>query len=152
MKVALDTNILVYFFNLIRGPSDDAKGAQARHLLLVLGEKVTFVVPTQVYGELYSVAVRFGRNRGEARDMVTEVRARFAEVGSEGETLTQALDLASDHKLQFWDALILNAAADAGCSLLLSEDFQPGFTWRGVTVVNPFAAKMDGRLKRLMAG
>ena len=32
-------------------------------------------------------------------------------------------------------------AADAGCRLLLSEDLQDGFTWRGVTVVDPFADK-----------
>ena len=36
--------------------------------------------------------------------------------------------------------MILNAAADAGCALLLSEDMRPGFAWRGVTVANPFAA------------
>ena len=31
-------------------------------------------------------------------------------------------------------------AAEVGCRLLLSEDMQDGFSWRGVTVVNPFAA------------
>ena len=60
------------------------------------------------------------------------------------------VDLATEHKLQFWDALILNVAADAGCSLLLSEDMQDGFAWRGVTVVNPFAAKMHKRLARIL--
>ena len=37
-----------------------------------------------------------------------------------------------------WDALILTVAADQKCRLLLSEDFQHEFTWRGVTVLNPF--------------
>ncbi|WP_205963481.1 PIN domain-containing protein [Roseicella aquatilis] len=32
------------------------------------------------------------------------------------------------------------SAAEAECRLLLSEDIQDGFTWRGVTVRNPFAA------------
>jgi predicted nucleic acid-binding protein len=50
------------------------------------------------------------------------------------------------------NALILSAAADAGCWLLLSEDLQAGFTWRGVRVVDPFAKKMDVRLKRVMGG
>jgi predicted nucleic acid-binding protein len=50
------------------------------------------------------------------------------------------------------NALILSAAADAGCSLLLSEDLQSGITWRGVRVVDPFAKKMDVRLKRVMGG
>jgi predicted nucleic acid-binding protein len=50
-----------------------------------------------------------------------------------------ALTLASTHQLQFWDALILATAADAGCRILLSEDMSDGFVWRGCTVVNPFA-------------
>jgi len=53
--------------------------------------------------------------------------------------LDAALHLASVHKLRIWDAIILAAAAEADCRLLLSEDMQDGFTWRGVTVVNPFA-------------
>jgi predicted nucleic acid-binding protein len=36
--------------------------------------------------------------------------------------------------------LILAVTAEAGCRVLLSEDMHEGFTWRGVTVVNPFAA------------
>jgi predicted nucleic acid-binding protein len=34
---------------------------------------------------------------------------------------------------------MLAAAAQADCRLLLSEDMQDGFTWRSVTVRNPFA-------------
>jgi predicted nucleic acid-binding protein len=36
--------------------------------------------------------------------------------------------------------VILSAASQAGCRLLLSEDLQDGFTWGGVTVINPFAS------------
>ncbi|MHB8972348.1 MAG: hypothetical protein ACYC3X_15760 [Pirellulaceae bacterium] len=39
--------------------------------------------------------------------------------------------------MQIWDALVLSVAAENHCRLLLSEDFQAGFIWRGVTVVNP---------------
>ena len=53
--------------------------------------------------------------------------------------LQAALDLTVDHQLPMWDALILAVAAGNHCRLLLSEDFHNGFTWRGVTVVNPFA-------------
>jgi hypothetical protein len=51
---------------------------------------------------------------------------------------------------QIGGALILSAAADAGCSLLLSEDSLAGFTWRGVRVVDPFAKTMGARLKRVI--
>jgi predicted nucleic acid-binding protein len=53
--------------------------------------------------------------------------------------MTAALNLASEHRLQIWDAVILSAASSAGCRLLLSEDLQDGFTWNGLTVVNPFS-------------
>lgn len=54
-------------------------------------------------------------------------------------TLTAAYDLVDAHPHQIWDAIILSAAAEAGCGLLLSEDMQDGFVHRGVTVANPFA-------------
>ena len=55
-------------------------------------------------------------------------------------TFSDAVDLATEHKLQIFHAIILTASAEAGCRLLLSEDMQDGFVWRGVTVVNPFVA------------
>jgi predicted nucleic acid-binding protein len=51
------------------------------------------------------------------------------------------MDLSADHGLSIWDAVILSAAAAAGCRLLLSEDMHEGFTGSGVTVTDPFAAK-----------
>lgn len=50
----------------------------------------------------------------------------------------KAAELASIHQLSIWDAVILSAASDSGCRVLLSEDMQHGFTWSGTTVVNPF--------------
>lgn len=62
-----------------------------------------------------------------------------------------AMDLVVEHKFSIWDALVLSVAADAGCRLLLSEDLHEGFTWRGVTIVNPFAPVQHPLLKALMA-
>jgi predicted nucleic acid-binding protein len=64
--------------------------------------------------------------------------------------LSSAIDLAVQHKLRIWDAVILSAASEASCRLLLSEDLQNGFTWRGVTVANPFAAKKHALLAGLL--
>jgi predicted nucleic acid-binding protein len=41
-------------------------------------------------------------------------------------------------KLSFWDALIVAAAAGAGCEALITEDLNPGQVIAGVRVVNPF--------------
>jgi predicted nucleic acid-binding protein len=69
--------------------------------------------------------------------------ARWTDMGSIVPTDTVILDeafaLAARHRLQTYDAIILAAAAEAGCDILYSEDMQHGFVWRGVEVVNPFA-------------
>jgi predicted nucleic acid-binding protein len=54
--------------------------------------------------------------------------------------LLAAIELATQHRLGIWGAVILAGAAAAGCRFLLSEDMQSGFTWSGVTVTDPFSA------------
>ena len=66
--------------------------------------------------------------------------------------LSRAVDVAVDHQLATWDAVVLAAAAEAGCRVLLSENMQDGFTWGGVTIVNPFAPSPHRLLDDLMAG
>jgi predicted nucleic acid-binding protein len=61
-----------------------------------------------------------------------------------------AADVATDHQLGIWDAVILSTASEAGCRLLLSEDMQEGFTWGGVTVTNPFASVQHELLAALL--
>jgi predicted nucleic acid-binding protein len=61
-----------------------------------------------------------------------------------------AADLATDHHFSIWDAVILSAASQSGCRLLLSEDLERGFTWAGVTVVNPFASPQHALLQALL--
>jgi predicted nucleic acid-binding protein len=62
---------------------------------------------------------------------------------STGQALLGALDLSTEHGLPTFDALILSVAAEAQCRYLLSEDFQNGFTYRGVTILNPFTETLN---------
>jgi predicted nucleic acid-binding protein len=64
--------------------------------------------------------------------------------------MTAAADLATDRHFAIWDAVILAAASQGGCRYLLSEDLQDGFTWGGVTVLNPFAAPRLALLNSLL--
>jgi len=78
--------------------------------------------------------------------------ARDAElIDTNATVFDAALDLASDHGVPIFDAVILAAAVEARCDLLLSEDFHDGFAWRGVVVTNPFGETPDPRLARLLA-
>jgi len=76
-----------------------------------------------------------------ARDAIMSWADSFEVADSSWSSFQSAIDLAIDHGLQIWDALIMAVAAENHCRLLLSEDLQNGFTWRGLTVVNPFAAE-----------
>jgi predicted nucleic acid-binding protein len=62
-----------------------------------------------------------------------------------------AADLAVTHQLGIWDAVILCAAAEADCHLLLSEDMQDGFIWQGVTIANPFGRSKHPLLQALLS-
>ncbi len=146
MKIALDTNVLAYG----EGVNDAEKRDAVLELLRNLPEG-SAVIPVQVLGELFNVLVRkAGRSRAEARDALLAWRDTFPTVETTPEVMLAAVDLATDHHFTIWDAVILAAASQAGCRLLLSEDLQDGFTWGGVTVVNPFAAPRHPMLNSLL--
>jgi predicted nucleic acid-binding protein len=110
------------------------------------------VLPVQTLGELYNVLVRKARRRPvRARDAVLSWCDAYAVVETSAPVMFNATDLAADHGLTIWDSVVLAASAEAGCRLLLSEDLQDGFTWRGVTVTNPFAATLHPILKAMLA-
>ena len=74
-----------------------------------------------------------------AREAILGWADAFEILDSTWSAFQSSFDLVADHQLQIWDALILAVSAEHHCRLLLSEDLQHGFTWRGVTIVNPFS-------------
>lgn len=145
MRFALDTNVLVY----AEGFDGVLKQALAKKLIAALPPGGAFV-SVQVLGELYNVLTRRGLSRANARTAVISWR-KIVFVHGTSETMAfSALDLAVLHRLQIWDALVLIAAAEAGCDILLTEDFQDGFRWNGVTVANPFAKKPHAAIAGLL--
>ncbi|QOT71722.1 PIN domain-containing protein [Sphingobium fuliginis] len=149
-RVALDTNILAYLAGVSRDARDDAKIERVRNLIGRLSEGVSLVAPTQTLGELFVVLRRGGASAEEARAILLEFAQAFGSSASETRTALAAADLVVDHRLQFWDALIVTAAAEAGCALLLSEDMQDGFLTRGLTVVNPLRDALHPKLAVLL--
>jgi predicted nucleic acid-binding protein len=135
MRVALDTNILVY----AEGASGAPMQALARELIRRLPPGST-ALPAQALGELFNVLVRkAGRSRDAARDAILKWQDDFAVIETSAAVMVAAADLAADHGLSIWDSIILSAAAEGRCRLLLSQDLQEGFTWNGVTVTDPFS-------------
>ena len=154
MRLALDTNVLAYAEGVERVAEDAAKIALGRRLTRrLLDARARIVVAAQTLAELHNVLVRRRRfSPSRASAAVRGWMARADVVATEPSTLVAALDLAADHGLPIFDAVILVAAVEARCDLLLSEDFQDGFAWRGMVVTNPFGPAPDRRLGRVLAG
>ena len=137
MRVALDTNILAY----AEGVNGEDHRRQATELVANLPSGA-IVIPVQALGELFHLLTRkVRRPPSEARAAVLAWQDAFSAQPTTSTVLASAMDLAADHNLSSWDAVIVAATAEAGCRLLLSEDMHDGFTWRGLTIINPFAAK-----------
>jgi predicted nucleic acid-binding protein len=146
MRLALDTNILAY----VEGVNGDSQKKIAAELIQCLPEASTFL-PVQVLGELFNVLVKKARwSRAQARAAILSWQDTFPMIETSPSVLSSAIDLAVQHKLRVWDAVILAAAEEAQCLLLLSEDLQDGFNWRGVTVANPFGKRRNELLAGLL--
>ena len=148
MIVALDTDILAY--------AEGVNGPLMKEMALGLVQKLpqgAAVLPVQALGELFNVLVRkAGRGPANARAAILSWQDSFPLVDTSGAIMLAASDVATDHRFGIWDAVILCAAAAAGCRLLLSEDLHDGFTWSGVTIVNPFAPTRHALLDDLLEG
>lgn len=148
IRVAFDTNVLAYAEGL-----DDERRANIALDVISRIPPASAVIPVQVLGELYRVLTRkAGYSPDRAQAAILSWQDGFPIFPIETDALRSAMDLSSEHRLSFWDALIFSVAAEAGCRLLLTEDLQDGFTWRGVTAVNPFAEKRHPLLARTLAG
>ncbi len=134
MRAALDTDILAY----AEGVGDERRCALARSLVERMPPEAV-LLPAQTLGELYRVLNgKAGFDAVRARAALLSWADSFEVADSTWSAFQGAVDIAADHGLQIWDALILSVAGENGSRLLLSEDLQDGFTWHGVTVVNPF--------------
>lgn len=147
MRIALDTNFLVY----AEGVNDPSRRDVARAIVARLPVGETFV-PVQVLGELFRVLTgKAGYDAGTARATILNLRDIHAPLETTQDVLLSAMDLTCDHEFTIWDAIIVSTAAEAGCRMLLSEDMQDGFVWRGLTIVNPFVAKRNSLLEAALS-
>lgn len=146
MRVALDTNILAY--------AEGVNGAVMKRTSLELLEKLpqgAVLLPVQTLGELFNLLVRkAARSPSKARNAILSWKDAFPLIETSAGVMLAATDLATDHQLSIWDSMIFSAAAEAGCRLLLSEDLRDGFTWKGVTVTNPFSTPKHALLAGLL--
>jgi predicted nucleic acid-binding protein len=136
-RTFLDTNVLVYAFD----DADRSKQQHAWSILEAAAEAGDFVISTQVLQEFYVIATRKIARPLPAADAERVVHRLTAlpVVQVDPPLILAAVALSRRHQLSLWDALILRAAEESGCTRLLSEDLQDGFEIGGVRVENPFS-------------
>ena len=134
----LDTNIFVYSFDH-QAPE---KQQTARQLIQAALSTQRGIVSTQVVQEFLNVALRrFARPMAtsEAREYLRAVLVPLCQHYPSMALYDRALLLREETGFSFYDALVVAAALESGCSTLLSEDLQHGRNVQGVALVNPFA-------------
>ena len=129
-----DTNVLI---------CADDKGApakQRRSLELIEEHRRarTGVVSLQVLQEYFVTATRKLQLDARIARRKVELLAEFDVAAPELADILAAIDLHRLHGFSFWDALILRAAQQAGCSVVFSEDMQGTREIDGLHIVNPF--------------
>lgn len=129
MSAFLDTNILVY------AQVTGAKAETAQSLLAQGG-----TISAQVLNELANVLhKKQGRSWNDVKRVLDDVENVLDPVVALTTATTgAAVALANDHGLNFYDALIVASAIEAGCETLFSEDLQHGRRFGKLRIVNPF--------------
>jgi len=137
-KCFVDSNILLYAHDTSTG----VKHGLAKALLEKLWQSGTGVVSTQILQEVCVNLRKKARNPLTIDEVRRVVQDYFAweVVTNTRETILQALDIELRYKVSFWDAMVVQAAENAGCSILYSEDFNDQQHFGLVRVINPLKA------------
>jgi predicted nucleic acid-binding protein len=146
IRFSVDTNVL--FYAIDAGDPERQQVALRLASDLLLAETV---LTQQVVGEYLSLARKVpARTRPAFLAQAQALTGALPLVATQPHLLFEALEVATAHRLQYWDALILAVCASAGVTHLLSEDMQDGMVVGGVTVRNPFSAEGQAELATLI--
>ncbi|MBV9573003.1 MAG: PIN domain-containing protein [Acidobacteriales bacterium] len=135
-KYFVDTNILIYAHDYRAGQ----KHQRAQQLIQGLWESGAGVLSTQI---LQEICVNFRRKvdpplqTDEVRRLIEDY-SNWEVVINSPESIVEALEIELRYKISFWDALVLQAAEQAGAAILYSEDLAEGQNYGSLRVVNPF--------------
>lgn len=132
--ISADTNVFAYLYD----EDSPQKQAVARAAVAALAAKQG-IVGLQVVGELNNVLRRkLGKTPSEAAQAGRRLIGGFPVFPPTRQAAVWALEQAGAATLQYWDALLLASARQAGVDTLLTEDLSDGAEINGVLIINPF--------------
>lgn len=147
-RFTLDTNVLVYSVDA----TSPSKQRKARDLIW-RSRLADCVLSVQAISEFYWVATRKGTMpKEEAASQVEDWCTLFEVAAPRASTCLVAMRASREHKIAYWDALLWSTARDAGCELVLTEDFQDGRLLEGVLFRNPFVDELPVEVAAALVG
>jgi predicted nucleic acid-binding protein len=135
--VFVDTNVLVYRFDIGKPDKQKAADAWVSRLWETHGGRLSF----QVLREFYVTVTGKLPNKletGAARNVVRTLLA-WKPIACSDRIIGSAWEIEDRYSISWWDALIVAAAREQACTILLTEDLQDGQVLAGVRVTNPFS-------------
>jgi predicted nucleic acid-binding protein len=137
----VDMNIVIYAYDIHAG----AKHSVARALMNDLWRSQTGCLSIQVLQEFY---VNITQKIATPVDIATATQiirdlSDWTVHTPIPEDVVNAIRVQQRYQLSFWDALVVWSAARLGCAVLWSEDLNPGQTYEGVQVQNPFTVNNE---------
>lgn len=130
-----DTNVLVY----VQDDSNPRKQAIAFDLISHAMEvNHDGYISTQVLQEFCNTMYKkTKRTKAEIEGFLEYFRELLAS-DITIDLIRRAISVKEEYGIQFYDALIVATASKLGCHEIVSEDLNPGQTYCGMAVVNPF--------------
>lgn len=134
-RTFVDTNVLIYAHDV----DATSKHEAAKNVLRELWDERRGVLSTQVLQEFYvnvTRKIQHPISKRSARLVVSSyaiwcVDTTHAEIST-------AFRIEDEHRIGFWDALVVASALKSGANRILSEDLNAGQTIAGIRIENPF--------------
>ena len=132
----VDANVLVYAFDTSAG----AKREAAAQLLERLWDRGAGCLSIQVLQEFFVTITRKVPRPLSIQEAGERIRefAVWKVFAPTVDDVLAAITLHERANISFWDAMVVEAAAQAGCEVLWTEDLNDGQVVRGVRIRNPF--------------
>jgi predicted nucleic acid-binding protein len=140
----IDTNIIAYGFG-----DESNKRTLSRNIMAYALRTGKASISIQVIQEFCNLALRKFQNAFKPSELAEYARTSLhpiCKVYPSFELLERALKIHENHRLSYFDSLIVSAAIEGRCKYLLTEDMNDGQSIEGVAILNPF-----GDEKRLLA-
>ena len=148
IRFTLDTNILVY--------SVDDKDRRRHNLAAQIVDRAIDVdcwLTLQAASEFYwAVSRKRVMPTDRAATLVRHWLSLFPTIPASVDSIRAAMPYAAAGRASYWDALLISTAAEAGCTLILTEDLQDSSLVGAVEIHNPFTPRggLTRRVQRLL--